>query len=109
MSLSAMSPRFAADTGIGADASPALPTRGEASSRAAVEKLATDSQQRGRALGRATRSANGLGLCQRETTVESLGRQSPHARRRRSESRLQFAASGPGPLTEDRQKTETKL
>jgi hypothetical protein len=105
----AMSPRFAADTGIGADASPALPTRAEASPRAAVEKLVSDGPQRVRALGRATRSANGAGLGQRETTVESSARQSSLARRRRSESRLQIAAGGPGPLTEDRQKTGMRL
>jgi hypothetical protein len=104
-----MSPRFAADTGIGADASPALPTRAEASPRAAVEKLVSDGPQRVRALGRATRSANGAGLGQRETTVESSARQSSLARRRRSESRLQIAAGGPGPLTEDRQKTGMRL
>ncbi len=104
-----MSPRFAADAGIGADASPALPTRGEHSPRTPVEQLAMDGPQRVRAPGRATRSANTSGCCQIEETCESSARQAPHARRRRSESRLQFAAGGPGPLTEDRQKPRRRL
>ena len=99
-----MAARSAANTWIGADASPAMPTAGGALPRTPVEQLATDGPQRERALGRATRSANGSGLCQRETTVELSARLSPHARRRWSEHRLQFAAGGPGPLTEDRQK-----
>jgi hypothetical protein len=99
-----MSPRFAANTGMGADVSPALPTRGDALPRTPVEQLASDDPQRVRAPERATRSANGSGCCQSETTCESPARQSPHARRRRSESLLPFAAGGPGPLTEDRQK-----
>ena len=109
VSLIAMSPRFAADAGIGADASAALPTRGKASPRTPVEQLAMDGPQRVRALGRATRSATGSGCCHSERTCLSSARQSPHARRRRSERRQQFAAGGPGPLTEDRQKTETRL
>jgi hypothetical protein len=108
MLLSAMSPRFAADAGIGADASPALPTRGDALPRTSVEQLAADGPQRVRAPERATRSGNRSGCCQSESTCESSARQSPHARRRRSESRLQFAAGGPGPLTEDRQKAGTR-
>ena len=107
--IGAMSSRFAADAGIGADASPALPTRGEALPRTLLEQLATGGPQRVRAPGRATRSANGSACSQSEPTSESLARQSPYARRRRSEGRLQFAAGGPGPLTEDRQKTEMRL
>jgi hypothetical protein len=100
---------FSADAGIGADASPALPTLGEVLPRTPVEQLAMDGLQRVRAPERATRSANRSGCCQSELTGESSARQSPYARRRRSEGRLQFAAGGPGPLTEDRQKTEARL
>jgi hypothetical protein len=99
-----MSLRSADNTEIGADASAALPKGGEALPRTPVEQLAIDRPQRVRALGRATRSANGSGCCQSRPTVESSARQSPHARRRPSENRLQFAAGGPDPLTEDRQK-----
>jgi hypothetical protein len=109
MSLSAMSPRFAADTGIGAASSAALPTGGEGSPEAPANQLAKLGSQRVRAHGRATRSANGSGCCPNELTVGASTSRSPHARRRRSESRLQTAAGGPGPLTEDRQKTETRL
>jgi hypothetical protein len=104
-----MSHRFASEAGIGADASPALPTRGDALPRAPLEQLAADGPQRVRAPERATRSANRSGCCQSEPAYESSARQSPYARRRRSNSRLQFAVGGPGPLTEDRQKTETRL
>jgi len=104
VSLSAMSPWFAADPGIRADASLALPTRGETVPRPAVEKLAIDRPQRVRAFGRATRSAIWLGSRRSERAYVSSARLSPHARRRRSESRQQIAAGGPGPLTEDRQK-----
>jgi hypothetical protein len=103
-----MSPRFAANTGIGADASAALPAGGEVLPRPPAGQLAMDRPQRVRALGRATRSANGSGCWQSEPTVKSLTRQSPHARRRAAENRLQFAAGGPGPLTEDRQKPQTR-
>jgi hypothetical protein len=104
-----MSPRFAVNTGIGADSSPTMPTGGGASPCTPVEHLTMDGLPRVRAPGRATRSANGSGGRQRETTVGSPARRSPNARRRRSENRLQFAPGGPGPLTEDRQKTETRL
>jgi hypothetical protein len=109
VSLSAMSPKFPGDAGIGTDASAAMSRGGGGSPRTRVEQLAADGPQRVRALERATRSANGSGCRSTEPTGESLARQSPYARRRRSEGRLQFAAGGPGPLTEDRQKTETKL
>jgi hypothetical protein len=109
LSLSGMSPRFAADAGIGADASPTLPTRGEVLHRTPVEHLATEGRPRVRAPERATRSANSSGCCQSESTGESSARLLPHARRRRSERRLPFAAGGPGPLTEDRQKPRVTL
>jgi hypothetical protein len=107
--LSAMSPRFATDAAIDADTSPALPTRGDALPRTPVEQLASDDPLRVRAAERAARSANGPGCCQCKPRGESSARQSPHARRRRSESRLQFAPGGPGPLTEDRQKPQSQL
>jgi hypothetical protein len=109
VSLSAMSPRFAADTRIGAASSAALPTGGEGSSEAPAKQLAKLGSQRVRALGRATRSANGSGCSPSELTFGASTSRSPHARRRRSDSRLQIAAGGPGPLTEDRQKTGTRL
>ena len=65
-----------------------------------------DGPQRVRAPERATRSTTGSGCCQSEPTVELSARQSPRAPRRWPENRLQLAADGPGPLTEDRQKTE---
>jgi hypothetical protein len=104
-----MSPRSAANTGIGASASPALPTGVEGSPQTPAEHLVMDGPQRVRAPGRATRSANGSGYCQSDRAVESSARQSPHARRRLSENRRQFSAGGPRLLTEDRQKTETRL
>ena len=104
-----MSPRSAANTRIGAGPSPALPTRGEGLPEAPAEQLAMLGPQRVRALGRATRSANGPGCCQSDGAVESSARQSPHARRRLSENRLQLIAGGPQLLTEDRQKTEKRL
>jgi hypothetical protein len=103
-----MSSSFAADAGIVADASPALPTRDEALLRTPVEQLAMDGPPRVRAPERATRSANGSVCSHRERTVESSARKSPGGRRRRSEKRLQFAPGGPGPLTEDRQKPECR-
>src|SRR5487761_173642 len=104
-----MSARSAANAGIGASAPLALPTCGAGLPQTPAEQLTIGGPQRVRAPGRATRSANGSACCQSETTVESSARQTPHARRRRSENRLQFAAGGPGPLTEDRQKTEATL
>src|ERR1700686_5064175 len=101
-----MSARSTANTGIGAGAPVALPTCGEGSPQKTAEQLAIGGPQRVRAPGRATRSANGSACCQSETTVESSARQTREVRRRRSENRLQFAAGGPGPLTEARQKTE---
>ena len=106
LSLSTMSPRSAANTGIGTGASPALPTGGEGLPQTAAEQLAMLGPQRVRALGRAARSANGSGCRQSDAAVESSARRSPHARRRPSESRLQFIAGGQRLLTVDRQKTE---
>jgi hypothetical protein len=75
----------------------------------AAEQLVKLGPQRVRALGRATRSANGSACCQSDGAVESSARQSPHARRRRSENRLQLIVGGPRLLTEDRQKPGTRL
>jgi hypothetical protein len=97
--------RRTVNTGIGAGTSPALPTGGECWPQTPAEPLAMDGLERVRALGRAARSANESGCCQSDGPVESSARQSPHARRRPSEKRLQFVAGGPSPLTEDRQKT----
>src|SRR5487761_249709 len=99
-----MSPRSAANTRIGAGPSPALPTCGEGLPEAPAEQSAMLGPQRVRALGRATRSANGSGCCQSDGAAESSAMQSPHARRRQSENRLQLVAGGPQLLTEDRQK-----
>ncbi len=104
VSLITMSGCSAANTGIGAGSSPVLRAGGEALPRVAAEQLTTDRPPRVRAPGRATRSANGSRRCQIGITVGSSARQLPHAQRRRSENWLQFAAGGPGPLTEDRQK-----
>jgi hypothetical protein len=104
-----MSPTSAASTGVCASALLALPTCGERLPQAPAELLAIDGQQRVRALRRATRSANGSRCCQSDGAVGQSASESPHPRRRRSESRLQFRGGGPGPLTEDRQKTETRL
>src|SRR5712692_2519419 len=103
VSLSAMSPRSAANRGISAGASPALPTGGEGLPRTPAEQLARLGPQRVCALGRATRSANGS-ACRSAGAVESSARHSPHARRRLSENWLQFIVGGPRLLTEDRQK-----
>ena len=99
-----MTARLAANTWIGAGASLALRAGGEASTRTPATQLAMDDPQRVRALGRASRSANGSGWCQIEDAGWSSARRSPSAPRCRSEKRLQFVGGGPGPLTEDRQK-----
>ena len=104
-----MSPRCAANTGIGAGNAPALPTGGGCSPQTSAEQLAMDGPERVRALGRATRSANESGCCQSNGADESSARQSPDARRRRPENRLHLAAGGPGLLTEDRQKPGIRL
>ena len=54
-----MSPRAATYAGNSAGASPASPTGGEGLPQTTAEHLAMDVPQRVRALGRATRSANG--------------------------------------------------
>jgi hypothetical protein len=99
-----MTARFAANTRVGAGALPALYAGGEASTRTPATQLATDGPQRVRALGRATRSANGSGWCQIEDAAWSSARRSQYAGRRRSEKRLQLVGGGPSLLTEDRQK-----
>jgi hypothetical protein len=98
-----MSPRSATNTGS-AGASPALPTGGEGLPQTPAEQSAMHDPQRVRALGRATRSANGSGWCQIEDAAWSSARRSQYAGRRRSEKRLQLVGGGPGLLTEDRQK-----
>jgi hypothetical protein len=101
-----MSFRVAINTGIGAGASPALPTGGDGLPQTPAEHLARLGIQRVRALGRATCSANVPGSYRSDGAVESSARHSPHARRRLAENRLQLSAGGPRFLTEDRQKPE---
>jgi hypothetical protein len=97
------------DSGIRAASRAVSLTCSDASPRSPDERSAIAGPQRVRALGRATRSANGCGGCQSAGTVGLSARQSLNAGRRRSGARLRFDAGGPGPLTEDRQKTETRL
>lgn len=69
-----MSRSCAANTGIGAGPSSALPAGGEGLPRTLAEQLASYGPQRVRALGRATRSEDGSECCQSDPTFGSLAR-----------------------------------
>jgi len=95
------------DTGIGGGTRAAAPAGGNAATRTQAVRYAAGCLQRVRAFMRVTRSANGLLDCRR-VPAGCSARRIPH-RGRRGSVRPSSDASGPGPLTEDRQKPTVKL
>jgi len=94
--------------GGGAYASAARQACGEASRRAPAERTTTDGPERVRAFRRATRSAMGSGWSRCPKSSASLARHASHAGTRPRQAWQRLHGGGPGPLTEDRQKTETR-
>ena len=102
VSLSAMSPRSAANTGIGAGARAATLMGGKAATRPLAMRSAIGRLQRERAFMRVPRRATGS-TCGRRVWTGGAVRLIPHGSRRESVTLL-FDGGGPGPLTEDCQK-----
>lgn len=102
-----MASTMGTETGIGDGTRAVSPAGEDAATRTPAVRCAAGCLQRVRAFMRVTRSANGLLDCRRVKAGCSAWR-TPH-RGRRGSVRLSSDAGGPGPLTEDRQKTETKL
>jgi hypothetical protein len=95
------------DTWIGGGARAATWTGGEAATRPLAVRYATVHLQRVRAFMRVTRSAKGSACCPGTGAGGSASLTQPG---RRCEPVAQLSdAGGPSPLTEDRQKTETRL
>ncbi len=96
-----------ADIGIGDGARAATLMGGEAAPRLPVVRSAPGGLQRVRAFMRVTQRATGS-TCGRSVWTVGAVRLTPHGSRREPVTLL-FDAGGPGPLTEDRQKTEMRL
>jgi hypothetical protein len=95
------------DTGIEDGARAATLMRGEAATQPLAVRSAVGRLQRVRAFMRVTRRATGP-TCGRWVRTGGAVWLTPHGSRREPVTLL-FDAGGPGPLTEDRQKTETRL
>ncbi len=102
-----MSFRPEADTGIGDGARAATLMGGEAATPPLAMGSALVGLQRVRAFMRATRRAAGSTIGRSLLTGGTVWL-TPHGSRREPATPLSDAG-GPGPLTEDRQKTETRL
>ncbi len=106
VSLSAMSPR-SLDDEIGDSERAATLTGGKVATRPLAVRSAAGRLQRVRAFMRVTQRATGP-ICGRRALTGGAARLTPHSSRRKPVTLL-FDAGGPGPLTEDRQKTELRL
>jgi hypothetical protein len=105
--LPGMSFRTGPGTGIEDSARVPMLMGGEAATRPLAVRSAKGRLQRVRAFMRVTRSATGS-TCGRRAWTGGAVWLTPHGSRREPVTRL-FDAGGPDPLTEDRQKTETRL
>jgi hypothetical protein len=99
--------RTGADAGIGDRPRAATLMGGKATTRSLAMRSAVGRLQRVRAFMRVTQRAN-WSTCGRRAWTGGAVRLTPHGSRREPVTWL-FDAGGPGPLTEDRQKTETRL
>src|SRR5712692_6629876 len=95
------------DRGIGDGARAATPTGGKGATRPPVVRYATGRLHRVRACMRVTRRAKGS-TCYGSVEAGGSAWPTPHGGRREPVGPCSDAG-GPGPLTEDRQKTETRL
>jgi hypothetical protein len=92
------------DNRIGGSPQAATSRGGEVATRPPVVRYAAGNLQRVRAFMRVTRSANGSTCCRSVKAGGSASR--PPNGGRRERVALWSDAGGPGPLTEDRKKTE---
>jgi hypothetical protein len=105
--LPGMSFRTEAGTGIRDGARAATLMGGKAATRPLAVRSATGRLQRVRAFMRVTRRA-ARSTCGRNVSTSGVVWLTPYGSRREPVTPLSDAG-GPGPLTEDRQKTETRL